>query len=216
MGTLLRFRPQGRLAACAAIALCCLILLPVLGLAHALRNPFAETTTLRSSPTVLRSITALSRYEADNGTFQVVVDLQKGSPHVPSFIEGSQTIFVGEGTDIAYVDFSRLSGRSIQVSADRTAVTVILPQPQLQPAVLDISKSHVFNQQEGLLGRLGNLLGSSPDSQRAVYLAAQRQVQAAARHSSLVAAARKNTSAMLHGLLGGLGFRHVTVRFAGK
>src|SRR5450432_2017442 len=112
-----------------------------------LRNPFAETTTDRSQPVLLKSITALSRYEAATGSFQVVVNLSKHTSFIPSFLEGDQTLFLGQGTDIAYVDFSGLKGKAIKVSKDRTTVTVTLPKPQLEPAVLNVRQSYVVAQQ---------------------------------------------------------------------
>jgi Protein of unknown function (DUF4230) len=89
---------------------------------------------------LLKSITSLSRYEAASGSFEVVVDLTKGTP-LPSFIEGSETLFIGQGTDVAYVDFSQLNSQAIKVSANRTAVTVKLPKAHLEPAVLNVSQS---------------------------------------------------------------------------
>jgi len=47
------------------------------------RNRFAETTVDRSQPVLLKSITALSRYEAASGSFQVVVDLSTRSSFLP-------------------------------------------------------------------------------------------------------------------------------------
>src|SRR5713101_2558685 len=88
-----------------------LVLVLVLSAVHLLpqlRNPFAETTTVRSQPVILKSITNLSRYEAASGSFEVVVDLTKRTSLLPSFIAGSETLFVGQGTDFAFVDFSRL------------------------------------------------------------------------------------------------------------
>ena len=92
---------------------------------------------------LLKSITALSRYEAASGSFQVVVDLSKQTSFLPSFLEGSDTLFIGQGTEIAYVDFSRLNGQEIKVSPDRTAVTITLPSAQLEPAVLNVKQSYV-------------------------------------------------------------------------
>ncbi len=76
-----------------------------------LRNPFTQTTTDRGGPALLKSITSLSRYEAANGSFQVVVDLTKRVSFIPSFLQGSETLFIGQGSDIAYVDFSQLKGK---------------------------------------------------------------------------------------------------------
>jgi len=178
-----------------------------------LRNPFAETTTDRSQPVLLKSITSLSRYEAASGSFQVVVNLSQKTAFLPGFLEGSQTLFLGQGTDIAFVDFSHLKGKSLQVSPDRTAVTVRLPTPQLEPAVLDVKQSYVFAQQQGLLNRIGNFFSGNPNSQQAVYELAQQKISDAARHSPLVAEARTNTRGMIEGMLHSLGFTQVTVIF---
>jgi hypothetical protein len=206
----------GRLAALAALVVAAAVLLLVLSVVHVLpklRNPFTETTTERNGPVVLKSITALSRYEAASGSYQVVVDLTKKTAFLPSFLAGSQTLFIGEGTDIAFVDFSRLKGPAIQVSQQRSSVTITLPRPQLEPAVLNVRQSYVFAEQQGLADRLGSFFGGNPNSQQAVYIDAQHQIQAAAQRGPLLDDARKNTSAMLTGMLGALGFQHVTVRY---
>src|SRR5579872_4782841 len=143
------------IAAVVAVAVAALVASAV-HLLPQLRNPFAETTTDRSGPVLLKSITALSRYEAASGSFQVVVDLSKQTSFLPSFLEGSDTLFIGQGTEIAFVNFSGLSGKQIQVSPDRTAVTIDLPPAQLEPAVLNVKQSFVYAEQQGLLNRVGN------------------------------------------------------------
>jgi Protein of unknown function (DUF4230) len=193
-----------------------IVLIVVLSAVHLLpqlRNPFAETTTVRSQPVILKSITNLSRYEAASGSFQVVVDLTKRSSIIPSFLEGSETLFIGQGTDIAYVDFATLKNQAIAVSKDRTSVTVTLPKPQLEPAVLNVNQSYVYAQQQGLFNRIGNFFSGNPNSQQQVYQIAQGKIQAAARQSPLLADAQKNTESMLTGMLTSLGFQHVTVTF---
>ena len=65
---------------------------------------------------------------------------------IPSFLEGSETLFIGQGTDIAFVDFATLKNGAIAVNSDRTSVTVTLPKPQLEPAVLNVSQSYVYAQ----------------------------------------------------------------------
>ena len=178
-----------------------------------LRNPFAESTTVRGQPPVLKSITSLSRYQAASGSFQVIVDLSRKTQYLPSFLEGSDTLFVGQGTVTAYDDFSRLGSGDIQVSPDRTAVTVRLPEPQLEPATLNVRQSYVFAQRQGVLNRIGNLFSGNPDSQQQVYIAAQQKIQAAASHSPLLAQAKINTRSMLTSMLRSLGFSRITVIF---
>jgi hypothetical protein len=197
-------------AIAAVIAL--LVVLSAVRLLPQLRNPFAETTTVRSQPPLLKSITSLSRYEAASGTFQVVVSLSRHS-FLPSFIEGSQTLFIGDGTVIAYVDFARLKGSAIQVSQARKAVIITLPPAKLEPAVLNVSQSYVYAQQQGLLNRVSDFFSGNPNSQQEVYILAQQEIQDAAIRSALLADARRNTTAMLDSMLGSLGFRHVTVVF---
>jgi hypothetical protein len=174
-------------------------------------NPFAETTTQDSSPVVLRSITKLSRYEAASGSFQVLVTMRTSSKGLPAVIEGSKTVFVGQGSDVAYVDFAGLGRGDVRVGGSTVAVS--LPRPRLEPAVLDLGQSHVITEQEGLLERLSGLVNGASDTDQAAYIAAQRRIQAAARASSLVAEARRNTTAMLAAMLTGLGFARVTVTY---
>ena len=203
------------LAAAIVAVIAALLVLSAVHLLPQLRNPFGETTTVRSGPVLLKSITALSRYEAASGSFQVVVNLSEHASFIPSFLEGSNTLFIGQGTEIAYVDFGHLSGSAIQVSADRKSVTVDLPKAQLQPAVLNVSQSFVFAEQQGLLNRVGNFFSGNPNSQQQVYILAQQKIQSAAQQSPLLTEAQKNTEEMLEGMLTSLGFQHITVTFGG-
>jgi hypothetical protein len=203
----------GGIVAAIVAAIVLIVVLSAVHLLPQLRNPFAETTTVRSQPVILKSITNLSRYEAASGSFQVVVDLTKRSSLIPSFLEGSETLFIGQGTDIAFVDFATLKNGAIAVNSDRTSVTVTLPKPQLEPAVLNVSQSYVYAQQQGLFNRIGNFFSGNPNSQQQVYQIAQQKIQTAARQSPLLTEAQKNTEGMLTGMLTSLGFQHVTVTF---
>jgi Protein of unknown function (DUF4230) len=205
-----------RLLAIAATIVAVIALLVVLSavrLLPQLRNPFHTTTTVSSQPPLLKSITALSRYEAASGTFQVVVDLSQHTSFLPSFIAGSQTLFIGDGTVIAYVNFAGLKGSAIDVKAGRS-VTLTLPPAQLEPAVLNVHQSYVFAQQQGLINRVGSFFSGNPNSQQEVYILATQKINYAARTSLLRADAQRNTTAMLDGMLSSLGFRHITVVYA--
>jgi hypothetical protein len=212
---MLRLPRAGGIAVAIAAVLVLVLVLSAVHLLPQLRNPFAETTTVRSQPVILKSITSLSRYEAASGSFEVVVDLTKRTSLIPSFLEGSETLFIGQGTDIAVVDFSGLRNQAITVNANRTAVTVTLPKAQLEPAALNVNQSYVYAQQQGLFNRIGNFFSGNPNSQQQVYQIAQQKIQAAARQSPLLAEAQKNTEGMLTGMLTSLGFQRVTVSFGG-
>ena len=203
----------GGIVAAIVAAIVLIVALSAVHLLPQLRNPFGQTTTVRSQPVILKSITNLSRYEAASGSFEVVVDLTKRTSLIPSFLEGSETLFIGQGTDIAFVDFATLKKGAITVNKDRTSVTVTLPKPQLEPAVLNVSQSYVYAQQQGLFNRIGNFFSGNPNSQQQVYQIAQQKIQTAARQSPLLTEAQKNTEGMLTGMLTSLGFQHVTVTF---
>jgi hypothetical protein len=204
----------------AGIALVVLVVVALVGSAvhlfPQLRNPFAETTTERSGPVLLTSIQQLSRYEAASGTFQVVVDISSGSSFLPSFLEGSDTMFIGVGTDNAFVDFGHLKGPDVVVSPDRRSATLTLPHAALAPASLDVKQSYVFAQQQGLFTRINQFLSGNPNSQQALYELAQRQISAAATKSELRADAERNTRTMLVSLLQSLGFTGITVNYTGN
>ena len=206
----------GGIVAAIVAAIVLIVVLSAVHLLPQLRNPFAETTTVRSQPVILKSITNLSRYEAASGSFQVVVDLTKRSSLIPSFLEGSETLFIGQGTDIAFVDFATLKSGAITVNSNRTSVTVTLPKPQLEPAVLNVNQSYVYAEQQGLFNRIGNFFSGNPNSQQQVYQIAQGKIETAAKQSPLLADAQKNTEGMLTGMLTSLGFQHVTVDFGAQ
>jgi hypothetical protein len=202
------------LAAVAAVA-GLLVVLSAVRLLPQLRDPFTTHTTIRSQPPVLKSIIALSRYEAASGTFQVVVELSNHVSFVPSFIAGSQTLFIGDGTVIAFVDFSQLRGSALTVSAG-DSVTVRLPRAQLEPAVLNVRQSYVFAEQQGVVNRVADFFAGNPNSQQAVYILAAQKINQAAKASPLIADAQRNTTAMLDGMLASLGYRHVTVQYGAR
>jgi uncharacterized protein DUF4230 len=211
--TMPRVPGTGRVGGLVAAIIAVIVVLSAVHLLPQLRNPFAQTTTVRGEPVILKSITELSRYEAASGSFEVLVDLTKRTSLLPSFIAGSETLFIEAGTDIAFIDFSQLKSQAIKTSADRTTVRVALPKAQLEPAVLNVSQSYVYAEQQGLFNRIGTFFSGNPNSQQQVYELAQQKIQTAAQQSSLLAQAQKNTVAMLDGMLTSLGFQHVTVTF---
>src|SRR5438552_15574925 len=106
-----RMPSVGGIVAAIAAVIVLLVVLSAVHLLPQLRNPFGQTTTVRSQPVILKSITNLSRYEAASGSFQAVVDLTKRSSLIPSFLEGSETLFIGQATDIAFVAFAPRKSR---------------------------------------------------------------------------------------------------------
>jgi len=100
------------------------------------------------------------------------------------------------------------------VSADRTAATVRLPRPRLSEPHLDLNRSYVYNEERGLVDRIGDAVGGSADDRKALYqLASRRLGEAGASGGELTARAETNARAVVQGLLRPLGFTDVTVTF---
>jgi hypothetical protein len=177
-------------------------------------NPFGETTKDRSAPVVLNSIQNLSRYEAASGNFQVVVDLEKDAKFLPSALRGERTLFVGNGSVDAYVDFSHIGGDALTVDKTHETVTVRMPHAQLEKTNLDPKHSYVFARQRGLFDRFGDFFSSNPNQQQQLYVLASQKIQDAANSSGLAQRADANTKQMLTNMLKALGFKTVTVTFA--
>lgn len=176
-------------------------------------NPFGTETVDRTQPALLQSLADLSEYHAATGNFQVIVDTEKDTRFVPSFIRGERTVFVAGGSVDAIVDFSQLDERSIQVSPDRTAVTIVLPAPTLVDPAVDPENSRVVSRDRGVLDRIGSAFSDNPTSERPLVLAAQEKMREAAGASDLRAKAEDNTRKMLEGLTRALGYTSVSVTF---
>lgn len=179
------------------------------GLMPSLPNPFAAETVDRTGPAVLQAVQDLRQFRAATGQYELIVDLERDT-RLPAALLGERILFVAAGSVDASVDFSGLGADAVEVSEDRTAATIVLPEPVLSPARLDLERSHVYDRQRGLL----NALSGPSDLDREVYLLAQERLDEAARESSdLSLRAEENTRAMLAALLRSLGFERVTVRF---
>ncbi|MEU6063794.1 MULTISPECIES: DUF4230 domain-containing protein [Streptomyces] len=178
-----------------------------------LKDLFGTETHDRSGPALLKSIQDISRYDAASGNFQVVVDLEKDAKYLPSAIRGTRTLYVGAGTVDAYVDLGKVGEKDVSVNGDRTSATLRLPHARLGKPALDADHSYTVSKQRGLIDRLGDLFSDNPNSEHAVQRLAVRHIGEAATGSGLTTRAETNTTGMLQGLLGSLGFKEVHVSY---
>jgi hypothetical protein len=202
------------LALAGLVAVAALAVAGRLDLFPSLPNPFGSETIDRTQPALLQSLADLSEYHAATGNFQVIVDTEKDTRFVPSFIRGERTVYVAGGSVDAVVDFSQLDERSIQASPDRTSVSVVLPAPTLAEPTVDPEESRVVSRDRGLLDRVGSAFSDNPAGERSLALAAQDKMRAAAAESDLRRRAEDNTRRMLEGMLRALGYSEVTVTFS--
>ena len=180
-------------------------------------NPFKTETEDRSQPVLLKSLERLSQYRAARAQLQVPVDVREDVGILPDFIAGKKTLIIASGSVDASVDFRGLRrGRNLVVSEDRKAVTITLPSARLSDARVDLSKTRVFDTDRGRVNRVGEAFGDGgADEERELLELAQRKLAEAAKaEPELLRNAEDNTRAMLEGLMRGLGFDRVTVRFA--
>jgi hypothetical protein len=178
-----------------------------------LRNPFAEQTTDRSQPVMLKSIQDLSRFTAASGNFEVVIDVERDRRFIPDFVLSERTLFVAAGSVDAYVEFGGLAEDALVVDEENNTVDVTLPASQLERPNLDHERSYVFAEQRGVVNRIQDFFDGDTDAQQRVLQLAETRIAEAATGSGLRERAEENTRKMLEGMLGALGFETVTVTF---
>lgn len=172
-------------------------------------NPFEEKTVDRTGPPVLHSLSDLSEYRAAKGHYEVVVDIEKDTENLPDWFSGARVLYVGKGDVDAVVDFGELDERRVELSENGTSVTVKLPAPTLGEPVLDLENSYVANHDEGFIDKFRG----SELEREAQLTAVEQMTTAATGEGSLMDLAEQNTTAMLRGLLGSLGYTDITITF---
>jgi hypothetical protein len=178
-------------------------------------NPFATETVDRSGPAVLKSIENLRDFRAASGHFEVIVDVEQDTRFVPAKLKGERVLFVAIGAVDAGVDFTGLEEGAVEVTDDRTAVSLELPPATLRAPELDLERSYVYDRDRGAIDRLQSLFGDDSGVPRDLYPLAEEKLATAARDGSgLLSRAERNTRLMLEGLLRSLGFTRVEVRFS--
>lgn len=177
-------------------------------------SPFGSRDRDRSGPVVLTAVRDLADYHAASGSYQVLIDLQEDNKILPDILKGKRTLFLAIGSVDAVVDFGKVGDQAVNVSSDRTSVTLTLPHAALGRPVIDTKESRVLDRNLGVIDRVGNLFGTGTDGQQQqVYALAEQKLGDAAAQSKLVDRAETNTRITLDRLLKALGFTTVVVNF---
>lgn len=185
-----------------------------LGLLPSWDNPLQEQVIDRERPALMLALADLADYHAAEGSFQVIVDLEKDTPYVPGFVKGERTTYLATGTVDGVVDFRAVGAGAVQTQGQSVIIT--LPPPRLGDAAVDLEDSRVIARDRGVVDRITGALSDSPTSERDVALLAEDKLTDAAADSDLLLRAQDNTRGMLTGLARSFGYSDVTVRFDGN
>jgi len=179
-----------------------------------IKNPFATERIDRSGPVLLESIEGMNKLVSAEGNFQIVVDYEEDVPYVPAFIAGYHALLVVNGSVDAFVDLSKVTEDSIQISADGTEVTLTLPEPELSDVHIDVTATQYYSLNQGILNNLKDLFTEDTNRQGQLYQIATDKIRAAAIESKLLDFAKERARANMESFLRGLGFERVTINFA--
>jgi hypothetical protein len=201
-----RTTPFFAVAGTAGAALACLLAFRAIGTPAAwmsglLRDPFRlQSAAVPAGPVVLERIQQLQRLETCRYNGQVVV---KGDTHglLPNWLAGDRMLFMGYGEVVAGVDLARLSAQDVTV--ERDAVSVRLPQAEILHSRLDNDRSEVYERSAGLL------TGPDRDLETRVRREAETRIRQAALESGVLTTAQTNARETLRRQLTLMGAREV-------
>ena len=176
-------------------------------------SPFAQEVVDHQRPALQLALTDLSELHAAQGTFEVVVDLEKDTPYLPDVVSGERTTYLAIGSVDGVVDLRTLGEDAVRV--DGTSVTITVPQPRLADPALDLERSRVIARDRGLFERVSGAASDSPTSEREVALLAEDKLADAAGQSDLLQRSQDSARSTLESLARGLGYTDVTVEFDG-
>jgi hypothetical protein len=156
-----------------------------------------------SSPAVVEKIRQLSRLETVVYSLDKIVEGERQSAFLPSFLVGDKILLVAHGEVTAGIDLNQLQLGDVSVHGD--AVHVKLPATQILSTRIDNARTRVYSRITGLL------VNTDPNLESEVRLAAEQQISQAALDDGILEKARQNGRTSVTALLYGLGFRTVQV-----
>jgi Protein of unknown function (DUF4230) len=156
-----------------------------------------------ATPAVVEKIRKLSRLETVIYSVDKIVEGERQTSMLPSFLAGDKLLLVAHGEVIAGIDLSQLQNSDVSVSGD--TVTMHLPAPQILSASLDNKRTNVYSRTTGVL------VEADPNLETLVRRSAEQQITQAAIADGILDKARENARASVTTLLYGLGFHTVSV-----
>lgn len=172
--------------------------------------PLASTTTtvIRPTPNVLRSVQELARLESVSFHMERVIDLHDEQERAFGLVHAEDSILlVAVGEVTAGVDLAALRPEDVRVDRATGHVTLTLPAPQVFSSRLDNERTHVHRRSTELLARRDESLESRARAE------AERSIRQGALESHLLDRAKASAAQTVGGLVRGLGFSAVDIRW---
>src|ERR687885_86876 len=138
------------------------------------------------------------RFQAASGYYEVVIDVEHSTDNVPAFLAGNRTLFVAAGNVDVSVDLAALGNGAVTVDQSRTSATITLPKPVLAPARLDLKRSYVYSEEQGVVARVQHEVGGRLDEPQLAQVAAERRGRRARRRVLDDAARRERVAHVEH------------------
>ena len=165
---------------------------------------FGRSTSIDvSAPAVVERIRKLSRLETVIYSIDKIVEGERQSAILPSFLAGDKLLLIAHGEVIAGVDLGQLKAGDLSVEGDK--VRIHLPEPQVLSTRVDNARTKVYSRTTGLI------VTADPDLESKVRQAAEEQITQAAVADGILDKARQNARNSVTALLYGLGFHTVEV-----
>jgi Protein of unknown function (DUF4230) len=162
-----------------------------------------STTLDTSAPAVIDRIRKLSRLETITYSIDKIVEGERSSPVIPSFLVGDKLLLIAHGEVIAGIDLGQLKPGDVFVHGDE--VHIHLPAAQVLISRVDNQRTRVYSRTTGLL------VPADPNLESIVRQAAEEQIVEAAKTDGILDKATQNARASIATLLYGLGFHTVDV-----
>jgi hypothetical protein len=172
-------------------------------------EPESAVGEVRGTESVVMVMRDLARLESAEFHMQRVIDLRDKQSRFFGLIEAEDAILLVAAADVvAGVDLSEMGDGDVTVDEVRKEVTVILPPPK-------VLGTRIVAEQTFVHARTTDMLAARNETLEArARKVAEDKLRDAAIEAGLLDRARRNAGETVRTLLGALGFRAVTVRWA--
>jgi hypothetical protein len=184
------------------------LLVIAIGVSIVTNEDETTTTIVRPTPNVVVAVRDLARLESAEYHVERVIDLRDRQERVFGLVQAEDAILlVAVGKVQAGVDLSQVEPEDVVVDEEASRVEITLPEPEVFDTFLDNERTFVHSRETDVLAR------RAIDLETRARQEAERTLTAAALEGGILDRARDNAERTVRSLVGGLGYREVTIRF---